>query len=224
MLQFVGPASLEDRTLWKTVLSELQMATLPQVRVKPEPGTEAAAAEAAAAPSAATVAAAASTAAQPVAPAAKPTVRAGGAKRPHSELAGSAAAAAASAAVPAAPAAAAAAAPPSVNDLQSLIQSRAALLAREVALKELHSELVPSHVTEDEFWASPARAAQLRAEQIRQNPTGALAAASGGHQRVARAGVMVVRPGSDGAEIAPERLQGVALDIDLPGRAEAEPP
>ena len=30
--------------------------------------------------------------------------------------------------------------------------------------------------------------------------------------------------GPMGAEIAPERLQGVALDIDLPGRAEAEPP
>ena len=53
--------------------------------------------------------------------------------------------------------------------MQSLIQSRAALLARDASLKQLHSELVPKAVSEEEFWGSHARAELLREEQMRQN-------------------------------------------------------
>ena len=43
-------------------------------------------------------------------------------------------------------------------------------------------------------------------------------------QGVAGAAVMVVRVRTNGAEVTPQRLQGVPLRVDLTSRAEAEPP
>ena len=43
-------------------------------------------------------------------------------------------------------------------------------------------------------------------------------------QGVAGAAVMVMRVWPNGAEVTPQRFQGIPLRLDLTGRAEAEPP
>lgn len=214
VLRFAAPTALDDRARWREMLAELptaqpNAATASQqqqeIRVKAEPGTEAAAASAAAVTSTA-----AAPARPPIAPPAAASAAApaatSGAKRSHAQFASPASAAAAAnpAAVAASSSHATASAAPSgvlsSADLQSLLQSRAALLARDPVLNQLHSELVPAALSSDEFWASRERAELLRDEQLRLNLP--LVSSSGAVLTAQRAGISSAMAGAVKADTA----------------------
>lgn len=189
VLRFASNSPIEDRAQWKEVLSEIRAATVAtETVVKNEPGIAPASASSSssiAAPSSSSAVSASATSASSVLPrsaSAAPfttttttTAGGGGVKRTHQTMAATGSAASASAAghVFAASSTTSPAVVVANNnntaltsaDQQALMKCRAAILARDKETAATHADLVPSTLSEDEFWSQ--REDMLRQEQTR---------------------------------------------------------
>jgi hypothetical protein len=159
VLRFVSTTALDDRTKWKEYLTANQggVPGAPAVLPAVIPAVPAAAATPPPPPATPATPAMPSIPAVKTEPgltaASKPTTtpRTPSGKRTHGSAHGPGAANSSGA----------------ISEQQSLIRARAALLARDPELQAVHNELVPSAVSEEEFWLS--RTDQLRQEQGRQS-------------------------------------------------------